>query len=210
MTERTRTIPRVLEIVGTARVLRERRALALAAQPQRALLGRTFLTFQGLAEQCAWETGAEIAGWLGDGDTARLAESSACASPHFAALIGRRPGLAAALAATLRDLRDAGVAPDALPDGARELRQVYAASERALGKLAERGLYDRVGLFRLAARGAPAWIRRIGFERAEVHGATELVGSVGDLIDRRREAQSGAQRFAAGAGRHGSFDDPNI
>ena len=26
---------------------------------------------------------------------------------------------------------------------------------------------------------------------------------------RRREAQSGAQRFAAGAGRHGSFDDPN-
>ena len=138
MTERTRTIPRVLEIVGTARVLRERRALALAAQPQRALLGRTFLTFQGLAEQCAWETGAEIAGWLGDGDTARLAESSACASPHYAALIGRRPGLAAALAATLRDLRDAGVAPDALPDGARELRQVYAASERALGKLAER------------------------------------------------------------------------
>jgi RecB family exonuclease len=183
LTERAPTIPRVLEIAASARVLRERRALALAAQPQRALLGRTFLTFRGLAEQCAWETGAEISGWLGDGDMARLVESSACASPRFATLVGRRPGLAAALAATLRDLRDAGVAPDALPDGARELRQVYAASERALGKLAERGLYDRVGLFRLAARGAPAWIRRIGFERAEVHGATELVGSVGDLIE---------------------------
>jgi RecB family exonuclease len=47
----------------------------------------------------------------------------------------------------------------------------------------EQGLLDGVGLFREARKGAASWSRRLGLTRAEVHGATELVGSQGDLLE---------------------------
>ncbi|MEE9280199.1 MAG: PD-(D/E)XK nuclease family protein [Myxococcota bacterium] len=178
------SIPRLLEISASARVLRERRLRALASAANGAVLGRTFVTLRGLAEHCAAETDVAISGWLDDAAVARVVQGCAGASHPLGRLIDERPGLARALASTLRDLRDAGVPPEALPDGARELRRVYAATERALRELGERGLVDRVGLFRLAARGARAWVERLGFEAAEIHGATELVGSAGDLIER--------------------------
>jgi len=98
-------------------------------------------------------------------------------------LLAERPGLSAALASTLRDLRDAGVPPPSLPDAVSDLREVAHATQTALQALERRGWIDRIGLFQRAARGAPLWARRMGFESVEVHGATELVGSAGDLID---------------------------
>ncbi len=177
------SVPRVLEVCVSARVLEERRIRALRGASGGAVLGRSFLTLHGLAEACAAETEVTISGSLDEAALTRVAQRCAAASPRLAALIRQRPSLARALAQTLRDLRDAGVSPDALPARASELRPVLAAYERTLQTLAERGLYERVGLFRLAARGARAWSGRIGFERAELHGATELVGSAGDLID---------------------------
>ena len=92
-----------------------------------------------------------------------------------------RPGMARALVGTLRDLRDAGVPAAALRDS--ELRDLYARSEAALDELETHELLDRVRLFRRACSGAGAWVGRMGFRSIELHGATELVGSAGDLID---------------------------
>ena len=178
-----RSVARVLEVCASARVLEERRLRALRDASGGAVLGRSFLTLRGLAEACAAETEVTISGWLDDAALTRVAQRCADASPHLAAVIQQRPSLARALAQTLRDLRDAGVSPEALPARASELQAVLSAYERALQTLAEHGLYERVGLFRLAAVGAHAWSERIGFERAELHGATELVGSAGDLIN---------------------------
>ena len=86
--------------------------------------------------------------------------------------------------------------PSALPDAVADLRALYTDLERALSRLASEGLYDRIGLFRLAVRGASAWVARRGFTSAEVHGATELVGSAGDLVDAIAAAlPEGALRF---------------
>ena len=128
---------------------------------------------------------------------ARLVRSARRAQRALRALVGERPGLAAALAGTLRDLRDAGVPPGALPDEVADLRALYTdRGSRARAGSRDQGFYDRIGLFRLAARGAPAWVARRGFTRAEVHGATELVGSAGDLIDAlARALPAGALRF---------------
>ena len=176
-------MPRVLEVCASARVLEERRVHALREGSGGAVLGRSFLTLRGLAEACAAETEVTISGWLDEAALTRVVQRCVSASPRLAGLINQRPSLAKALAQTLRDLRDAGVSPGALPERAMELRQVLAAYERALHRLAERGLYERVGLFRLAAHGTRGWTERMGFERAQLHGATELVGSAGDLIE---------------------------
>lgn len=189
-------IERVLEISASTRVLRERRGTALDAARGGALLGREFLHLRALAERCAAETGAPFRDSLGATALARLVAVCAQASPRFAPLVAERPGLAAALAGTLRDLRDAGVAPSALPDAVADLRALYTDLDRALSRLAGEGLYDRIGLFKLAVRGAPAWVARRGFTSAEVHGATELVGSAGDLVDAIAAALPGrALRF---------------
>ena len=177
-------IRRVLEVAASTRVLHARRARALEHAGDEALLGASFVTLRGLAEHCAAETDVPVRRSLDAAALARLVRHCAsAASPDYAALFAERPGLARALAATLEDLRDAGVGPEALPDRVRDVRAVYAAAERALAGLARNGSYDRVGLFRLACRGAAGWARRVGFEAAELHGATELVGSAGDLLD---------------------------
>ncbi|MBM4336689.1 MAG: hypothetical protein FJ108_12365 [Deltaproteobacteria bacterium] len=189
-------IERVLEISASTRVLRERRGTALDAARGGALLGREFLHLRALAERCAAETGAPFRDSLGATALARLVAVCAQASPRFGPIVAERPGLAAALAGTLRDLRDAGIAPGALPDAVADLRALYTDLERALARLAGEGLYDRIGLFQLAVRGAPAWVARRGFTRAEVHGATEVVGSAGDLVDAIAGAlPEGALRF---------------
>ncbi len=176
-------VERVLEIAASSRVLRERRLRALDDARGAALLGREFLNLRGLAERCAAETGTPVRHRLGGIAFTRLIAVCAQRSDRFGPLITERPGFAPALASTLRDLRDAGVAPASLPDEVADLRALYTDVERALTELEGDGSYDRIGLFRLAARGAPAWVARRGYTSAEVHGATELVGSAGDLIE---------------------------
>ncbi len=189
-------VDRVLEIAASTRVLRERRLRALDAAPAGALLGREFLHLRALAERCAAETDVAFRAALGPTALARIVAVCAQRSDHFGPLVAERPGLAAALAGTLLDLRDAGVAPERLPNGVAPLRALYTDVERALARLAAEGLYDRVGLFRLAVRGAARFVARRGFTRVEVHGATELVGSAGDLVDAIAAAlPAGALRF---------------
>lgn len=175
-------IERVVEIAASTRVLRERRLVALANAPGHALLGREFVTLRGLAERCAAETGVPVRALLdGAGQTALVA---ACArgKGELGRQLAERPGFAVALAETLRDLRDAGVPPGALAKSAANLAEVYTDLEWALESLTAQGIFDRIGLFRLAQRGARSWVERNGFARAEVYGATELVGSAGDLV----------------------------
>jgi len=147
------------------------------------MLGRHFLTLRGLAEACAAETGTPVRAELGAPELARLTRQCAEGIAMLGPLVAEQPGAAAALAATLRDLRDAGVPPAALPPSLHPLRTLYERCERALARLEAQGLFDRIGLFRLAQRGAADWVRRLGFRQLDLHGATELVGSAGDLID---------------------------
>ena len=175
-------------------MLLERRLHALRGAPQGAVLGREFVTFRGLAERCAAETDVPVRAFLGGAETTALA--ALCARGDLAAQVRERPGLASALAATLRDLRDAGVTPDALPRSHSDLAATHRELERAFAVLENEGLFDRIGLFRLALRGARKYLARRGFARVEVHGATELVGSVGDLLARLAESlPSRALRF---------------
>jgi hypothetical protein len=175
-------IGRKLEIAASTRVLRERRRRALESAPDEVVLGLELVNLRALAERCAAETGVPVRATLGGDALARAVEVCARRSSRFGPLVGERPGLAHALAGTLRDLRDAGVPPAALPREVAALSELYVDVERALAQLAEVGLVDRVGLFRLAARGARDLVARLGVVVAEVHGASELVGSAGDLI----------------------------
>ncbi len=189
-------VERVLEIAASTRVLRERRLRALEDAPGHALLGREFLHLRALAERCAAETGEAFRVSLGATALERLVAVCAQRSAYFGPLVSDRPGFAGALAATLRDLRDAGVPPERLPNDVSALRSLYTDLEQALARLASDGILDRIGLFRLAARGAASFVERRGFTRAEVHGATELVGSAGDLVDAIATAlPDGALRF---------------
>jgi RecB family exonuclease len=170
----------VLDVAASARVLRARRALTLAASPERLVFGRHFVTFRALAERCAGEAGAPLRAVIDDAAVERLVALSAAGIDRFARAIERQPRMAGALVATLRDLRDAGIPPGAVSG---DLGALYARTEESLERVArEEGLYDRVGLFRLAAQGAAAWAGRHDVERVEVHGASDLVGSVGDLL----------------------------
>jgi hypothetical protein len=189
-------VERVLEIAASTRVLRERRLRALDDARGRALLGAEFLNLRALAERCAAETGVAYRVSLGTTELERLVAVCCERSSRFGPLVAERPGLAAALAGTLRDLRDAAVPPEQLPNEVAALRSLYTDVEQALARLADEGLLDRIGLFRLAVRGAERYVERRGFTRAQVHGAVELVGSAGDLVDAVAAAlPAGALRF---------------
>ncbi len=142
-------------MAASTRVLGERRASVLSAADD-VVLGTTFITLRGLAEHCAAETGAPLRRALDGAAFTRLVHHCAAESSGFGPLFAERPGLAGALAATLRDLRDAGVSPDALPSSASDVGEVYAATQAALDALAKQGALDRIGLFQLACRGAAA------------------------------------------------------
>ncbi len=175
-------IGRVLEISASTRVLRERREAALRAASAHVVLGRHFLTLRGVAQHCAAETGVAFRASIDENAFVHLVAQSVKGDGRIARQVRARPGLAGPLTATLRDLYDAGVAPKDLPDRVAELRSIYRRGLHGPEALAEEGQYDRVGLFRLACRGAPAWVERLAFESIELHGATELVGSAGDLV----------------------------
>ncbi len=168
-------------IAASALVRRERQRAALAQTA--ALLGRDFYSFEQLANACAGETALPIRHVLADYAWQELVRQSALQVPGFEALIRERPRIAGILAANLRDLRDAGVEPNALPLSLGALIPLYKEVEKVLGELQRDGIVDRIGLFRLATKGAAAWIARRGFDQVELHGATELVGSTGDLIE---------------------------
>ena len=176
-------IQRTLEVAASARILQYRRRRALEDSCERVVLGRHFVTLRGLAEACVAETGIALRGELAGPALARVVRHCARRISALAALVDTQPGAIRALAGTLRDLRDAGVSPDALPASLRPLRELYTSVERSLVQLEQEGLFDRISLFRLARRGAADWLRRLAFTRVDVYGATELVGSAGDLIE---------------------------
>src|SRR5262245_13020916 len=109
-------IGRRLEIAASTRVLRERSVAALERASHGVVLGLELLNLRALAERCAAETGVAVRAVLGGEALARAVEICARRSERLRPLVDGRPGLAHALAGTLRDLRDAGVPPGALPE----------------------------------------------------------------------------------------------
>ncbi len=114
---------------------------------------------------------------------ARLIEE---AGGGLADYIRDRPGGVAALAATLDDLREAGVRPGAAretPDlsrRARDLLDLYAAYARALEGPAARGGSDRAGFLAGVLPRVAAFAR--GLRRVIHYGAYELIGINLDLL----------------------------
>lgn len=109
------------------------------------------------------------------------------ATNPLARYVRSRPGAVGALAASLEDLRDAGLTPREVQDGATEgferaMAELYAAWCRRLEDVERVGLLDEPGLCR---RAAPA-IGDIAAPFAEVlhHGAYELTGAHLDLLRR--------------------------
>ena len=182
--ETGRLLAPTLEVTTSAGVLAERQRVALQGASGGILIGRHFLTLRGLAEACAAETDSPLRAVLAGPALSRLVRRCAVDLSRLGPLLRRQPSVADALVGTFRDLRDAGVGPDSIPSSLRELRELYTRYDQHLGQLAREGLLDEVGLFRLASEGASSWGKRLGLRRAEVHGATELVGSQGDLLDR--------------------------
>ncbi|MEE8556393.1 MAG: PD-(D/E)XK nuclease family protein [Myxococcota bacterium] len=182
--ETGRLLAPTLEVTTSAGVLAERQRVALQGASRGILIGRYFLTLRGLAEACAAETDSPVRALLTGPTLSRLVRRCAVELSLLGPLLRRQPSVADALVGTFRDLRDAGIDPDSIPSSLRELRELYRRYDRHLGQLAREGLLDEVGLFRLALEGASQWGKRLGLRRAEVHGATELVGSQGDLLDR--------------------------
>jgi ATP-dependent helicase/nuclease subunit B len=178
-----RDIAGVLEVATSTQALRARRRNVFERAENGVLLGHHFLTLNGLAEQCAAETGTPVRGELRGIAWVRLVRHCAGSVQRFRELVRAQPRIATALASTLRDLRDAGVSPSDLPNELSDLRELFADTEAALEGLEKSAaLYDRIGLFRLAQRGVEAWVRRVNIRQASVYGATELVGSQGDLL----------------------------
>jgi RecB family exonuclease len=90
-----------------------------------------------------------------------------------------RPVARPALAATLADLRDAGVDPSALP--ASEVRTLHEAWTRAWDELGEgSGLVDEAGLAAAATPLAASFAAR--YAAVLHHGAYELIGVHEDLV----------------------------
>lgn len=179
-------IERSLEVAASSRVLALLRRRAVARAPGGVVLGLEQTTLRGLAERCAAETGALRRGELRGAALRRIAEHSVRGVEAYEAWVREHPGAAGALSSSLQDLRDAGIVPEALTPG--PLREVYTNSESRLDALAAEGWLDRVALFRLAASGAGRWCQRLALRDATVHGATDLVGSAGDLLDAIGEA----------------------
>ncbi len=95
----------------------------------------------------------------------------------------------AALLATLRDLRDAGVTPEALETAGTTspkdadltgILPIYRAYVASLVNLAAQGLTDAAGLMEAALPKVAAWGAR--FEQVFHHGAYDLIGLHGELM----------------------------
>jgi RecB family exonuclease len=99
----------------------------------------------------------------------------------LAAYAAARPGALAALAATMDDLRDAGVDPDAaasvagVSERGREAVRLYGEYYARMAALSGRGLADRAGIRRAALPHVGGFARR--FRLAVHHGAYELTGA---------------------------------
>ncbi len=95
-----------------------------------------------------------------------------------------RPGARRALADTLRELREAGIDPDALaralPREDRELADAFTSYARELARLALRGMTDEAGLVAAALPHVGRFAARFG--AILHHGAYELIGVHLDLV----------------------------
>jgi RecB family exonuclease len=161
-----------------------------------AVLGVTILTHEVLAREAARAAGAARPRAL----SARvletiLAEALEAIGGGLAAYAGARPGSVATLLATIGDLRESGVSPEAAlkasgvsPRG-RESLKLYAAYAARLDRLAGHGVTDRAGSLRAALPHVPAFASHF---RLVVHyGAYELIGANLELM---RAAESSGVR----------------
>lgn len=104
----------------------------------------------------------------------------------WSAIARRRPGTVARLAATFRELREAGVPARALARAGRDglvhpgLPDVYAAYESVLAAAASRGAVDDAELARLAASAAKPYAAAHG--AILVHGFYEWTGTAHALL----------------------------
>jgi RecB family exonuclease len=99
----------------------------------------------------------------------------------ISAFVAKRPAALGSLLGTLRELREAGVGPEALEAaGARALAEVHAAYTSALSERRSAGLLDEPAWIaeaaRVAASHAPRWSAIFH------HGAYEVVGMHLDLL----------------------------
>jgi len=155
---------------------------------RRAWVGVEVLTFRGLAWAALEAGGASVPRLLSPAlrraAVARLVrERPRNAWAGFAA---SRPGVVGRLAATLDELREAGVEPAALGTEAgdlprdRALAELYEAWTRWLEQLGRDGVTDEAGLVRRAAAHVERWAGGCG--AAFLHGAYELTGVQLDLV----------------------------
>lgn len=175
----------VLVIVATTR--QRHHLQRLLAGHFGALLNVLILHHARLATEAAAAAGAELPRVL----PPRVREEilGGCLAgglPGLSSYIEACPGALAALRSTMDDLREAGVEPAAarrvkgLTPRGREILELYARYAAAVESLANRGLADRAGRTREAARHARAFAAR--FHAVIHHGAYELIGSNLDLM----------------------------
>lgn len=108
-----------------------------------------------------------------------------CPRNRWTAFIGRRPGAAASVLQTFRELREAGIEPSDLEACAadprtRDLAELFGLYDAALGERAACGWTDDAGLARAALPHAARFGE--GVRAVFVHGAYELLGVYLDLL----------------------------
>jgi RecB family exonuclease len=159
------------------------------------ILGVEVLHHRALAERVLETTGAGDRRVLDDDLLVTLFASvvDRAAPGPLREFVRELPGASSALLATLTDLREAGIEPDAvtatLTGLEAETASLYARWSRALNELAESGrAVDDAGLAAAATAGAPAFASR--FSAIWHHGAYDLIGVHVELLralDRGRE-----------------------
>jgi hypothetical protein len=202
--ERLRALP-ALEVARALTVVVPNRFLAIHLRRRAAVLGAPSLGLRVIAlEDWIGELATTVEsdrraptrslpGWASAMLlTERLAPRWTQAPDGYFAQVADKPGLYRAVAATLRDLRDAAVDPDRLAQGAaaafaegsherRKLAQVELAYRSYLAVLAERGLMDdrrRTELAIEALRRDPAVAPR----RLWIYGFYDLVARQRELL----------------------------
>ncbi|HEU4402555.1 MAG TPA: hypothetical protein VFT43_10670, partial [Candidatus Polarisedimenticolia bacterium] len=183
-----------LAIVAPTRRLLAHLRVRLASEFP-ALLGVHFFHHDSLAHAAANAAGIVLPRSLPDSvKEAILLEAIRAAGGALATYVHDRPGSVAALLASIEDLREAGVDPEAalrapgLERAGRDLLSLYSAYAARLDRLAARGVSDRSGALRAALPHVRAFGRR--FHLVVHYGAYELIGA--NLALLRALQESGA------------------
>lgn len=180
--ERTHAFAPVTIVAPTARLLARLRVLA--ARELGAAVNLQFLVHRSLAQQILQFSNIQLS-LLPSPVLAELAVAAAQAGEGDLARTARGfDGIAPVIAATFRDLRDAGVLYNSktpVPKSAAELWHAFGRYENAIARARKTGgAADGAELYQVAAAAAPAVAERFG--RILHTGAFDLVGVVESLV----------------------------